>query len=138
MTQLNQVTIGAVNGVARGGGNEFLVSLDMRFAVKSHTRFGRPEIGLGLVPGGGGSQYLPWLLGRGRAMEYLPTGKDILANEAERYGWINKTFDNNDTIDAYIDGKSLASRLVPNLCSGIDQAICEHRLTTSTQRHCGR
>lgn len=62
MTQLNQVTIGAVNGVARGGGNEFLVSLDMRFAVKSHSRFGQPEIGLGLVPGGGGSQYLPRLI----------------------------------------------------------------------------
>lgn len=103
MTQLNQVTIGAVNGVARGGGNEFLVSLDMRFAVKSHSRFGQPEIGLGLVPGGGGSQYIPRLIGRGRAMEYLLTGKDILAEEAERYGWINKAFDNSDTMDAYID-----------------------------------
>jgi enoyl-CoA hydratase/carnithine racemase len=97
MAQLNQVTIGAVNGVACGGGNEFLVLLDMRFAVKSHPRFGQPEIGLGLVPDGGGSQYLPRSIGCGRAMEYFLTGKDILAEEAERYGWINKAFDNSDT-----------------------------------------
>ncbi|KAJ4982583.1 enoyl-CoA hydratase [Stagonosporopsis vannaccii] len=103
MTNLNQVTIGAVNGVARGGGNEFLVSLDMRFAVKSHSRFGQPEIGLGLVPGGGGSQYLPRLIGRGRAMEYLLTGKDILAEDAERMGWINKAFDSDREMNAYID-----------------------------------
>ncbi|KAH8629672.1 enoyl-CoA hydratase/isomerase-like protein [Alternaria alternata] len=103
MTNLNQVTIGAVNGVARGGGNEFLVSLDMRFAVKSHSRFGQPEIGLGLVPGGGGSQYLPRLIGRGRAMEYILTGKDVLAEDAERMGWINKAFDSDREMNAYID-----------------------------------
>ncbi|OAL45528.1 enoyl-CoA hydratase/isomeras-like protein [Pyrenochaeta sp. DS3sAY3a] len=103
MTNLNQVTIGAVNGVVRGGGNEFLVSLDMRFAVKSHSRFGQPEIGLGLVPGGGGSQYLPRLIGRGRAMEYILTGKDVLAEDAERMGWINKAFDNDREMNAYID-----------------------------------
>ncbi|CAN9393572.1 unnamed protein product [Alternaria alternata] len=103
MTNLNQVTIGAVNGVARGGGNEFLVSLDMRFAVKSHSRFGQPEIGLGLVPGGGGSQYLPRLIGRGRAMEYILTGKDIHAEDAERMGWINKAFDSDREMNAYID-----------------------------------
>lgn len=103
MTNLPQVTIGAVNGVARGGGNEFLVSLDMRFAVKSHSRFGQPELGLGLVPGGGGSQYLLRLIGRGRAMEYILTGKDVLAEDAERMGWINKAFDSNREMDAYID-----------------------------------
>ncbi|KAJ4341915.1 hypothetical protein N0V95_007100 [Ascochyta clinopodiicola] len=103
MTNLDQVTIGAVNGVARGGGNEFLVSLDMRFAVKSHSRFGQPEIGLGLVPGGGGSQYLPRLIGRGRAMEYILTGKDVLAEDAERMGWINKAFDSDREMTAYIE-----------------------------------
>lgn len=109
MTQLNQVTIAAMNGVASGGGNEFVSSLDMRFAVKSRTRFGQPEIGLGLVPGGGGAQYVPRLIGRGRAMEYLLTGKDILAEEAERYGLVNKAFDNESTMDAYVD--DILSRL---------------------------
>ncbi|KAH7063833.1 enoyl-CoA hydratase/isomeras-like protein [Paraphoma chrysanthemicola] len=110
MTNLNQVTIGAVNGVARGAGNEFLVSLDMRFAVKSHTRLGQPEIGLGLIPGGGGSQYLPRLIGRGRAFEYLLTGQDVLAEEAERLGWINKAFDKEGEMEAYVD--EIVSRLV--------------------------
>ena len=104
MTELPQVTIGAVNGVARGGGNELLVSLDMRFAVKSRSRFGQPEIGTGFVPGGGGSQYLPRLIGRGRAMEYTLTGKDVLAEDAERMGWINKAFDSEREMYAYIDG----------------------------------
>ena len=103
MTQLNQIRIGAVNGVARGEGNEFLVSLDARSAVKSHSRFGQPDIGIGVVPGGRESQYLPQVIGRGRAMKYLLRGKDILTEEAEGSGWINKAFDNSSTMDAYID-----------------------------------
>ncbi|RYN18729.1 hypothetical protein AA0113_g10710 [Alternaria arborescens] len=103
LTNLPQVTIGAVNGVARGAGNEFLLSLDMRFAVKSHSRFGQPEIATGYLPGGGAPQYLPRLIGRGRAMEYILTGKDILAEDAERMGWINKAFDSEREMKAYID-----------------------------------
>ena len=103
MIRLKQVTIGAVNGIARGGGNVFLVSLDMRFAFKSRAQSRQLDIGLDLVSDGGGSQYLPRLIGRGRAMEHILTGKDILAEEAERYGWVNNAFDNSDTTDAYID-----------------------------------
>lgn len=110
MSNLPQVTIGAVEGVARGAGNEFLVSLDMRFATKTHTLLGQPEIGLGLIPGGGGSQYLPRLIGRGRAMEYILSGNDISAVEAERIGWINKAFDTTGEMNGYID--DLISRLV--------------------------
>ena len=103
MARLKQVTIGAVNGIARGGGNVFFVSLDMRFAFKSRAQSRQLDIGLDLVSDGGGSQYLPRLIGRGRAMEHILTGKDILAEEAERYGWVKKAFDNSDTMDAYID-----------------------------------
>ena len=103
MIRLKQVTIGAVNGIARGGGNVFFVSLDMRFAFKSRAQSRQLDIGLDLVSDGGGSQYLPRLIGRGRAMEHILTGKDILAEEAERYGWVNNAFDNSDTTDAYID-----------------------------------
>lgn len=99
-----------MEGVARGAGNEILVSLDMRFATKTHTLLGQPEIGLGLIPGGGGSQYLPRLIGRGRAMEYILSGKDIGAEEAERIGWINKAFDTAGEMDGYID--DLISRMV--------------------------
>ncbi|RAR16436.1 enoyl-CoA hydratase/isomeras-like protein [Stemphylium lycopersici] len=103
LTELPQVTIAAVNGVARGAGNELLVSLDMRFAVKSRSRFGQPEIAAGFVPGGGGMSYLPRLIGRGRAMEYILTGKDITAEDAERIGWINKAFDSEREMYAHID-----------------------------------
>ena len=77
ISQLPQVTIGAVEGRARGAGNELLVSLDMRFAVKNDTLFGQPEVGSGTIPGGGGSQFLPGLIGRGLAMEYILSANDI-------------------------------------------------------------
>ncbi|KAF7959264.1 hypothetical protein EAE96_002778 [Botrytis aclada] len=105
MTNLQQITIGAVEGVARGAGNEFLVSLDMH-----HTLLGQPEIGVGLISGGGGSQYLPRLIGRGRAMEYILSGKDVGAVEAERIGWINKAFDTTAEMNGHID--DLISRMV--------------------------
>jgi enoyl-CoA hydratase/carnithine racemase len=109
MTSLPQITIAAVEGVARGAGNEFLVSIDMRFATKAHTLLGQPEIGLGLIPGGGGSQYLSRLIGRGRAMEYILSGKDVSASDAERIGWINKAFDTSAEMYAQID--ELTSRM---------------------------
>ncbi|KAM3065062.1 hypothetical protein ACMFMG_006175 [Clarireedia jacksonii] len=109
MTNLPQITIAAVNGVARGGGNEFLVSLDMRFAAKPHTLLGQPEVGLGVVPGGGGTQYLSRLIGRGRAMEYILSSKDINAEDAERIGWINQAFDTEEEMYAHID--ELISRI---------------------------
>ncbi|KAK7421196.1 hypothetical protein QQX98_002326 [Neonectria punicea] len=93
ISTLRQVTIGAVEGRARGAGNELLVALDMLFATKTDTVFGQPEVGSGLFPGGGGSQYLPGLIGRGLAMEYILSSMDITAGDAENIGWINKAFD---------------------------------------------
>ncbi|KAK1708860.1 uncharacterized protein CLUP02_06721 [Colletotrichum lupini] len=103
VSQLHQVTIGAVEGRARGAGNEFLVSLDMRFATKGESLFGQPEVGSGLFPGGGGSQFLPGLIGRGRAMEYVLSSNDITAEDAANIGWINKAFDTSDEMYGYID-----------------------------------
>ncbi|UPK95464.1 hypothetical protein LCI18_006399 [Fusarium solani-melongenae] len=107
--RLPQVTIGAVEGRARGAGNEFLVALDMRFATKVDTAFGQPEVGSGLFPGGGGSQFLTNLIGRGRAMEYILSSKDITAVDAAEIGWINKAFDTSRELYDYID--KLAQRL---------------------------
>ncbi|KAH9212937.1 enoyl-CoA hydratase/isomerase-like protein [Leptodontidium sp. 2 PMI_412] len=109
LTSLPQVSIGAVNGVARGGGNEFLSALDMRFATKGHSRFGQPEVSTGIIPGAGGAQFLPGLIGRGRAMEYILSGKDVNAEDAERMGWINKAFESETQMDDYID--ELTSRI---------------------------
>jgi enoyl-CoA hydratase/carnithine racemase len=93
MTQLPMTTIALVDGRARGAGNEFLLSCDMRFATSRNTLLGQPEVGLGLVTGAGASQYLPRLIGRGRAMEYLLSGRDVTGSEAERIGWINQAFE---------------------------------------------
>ncbi|KAK1635890.1 ClpP/crotonase-like domain-containing protein [Colletotrichum phormii] len=96
------ITIGAIEGRARGAGNEFLVSLDMRFATKGESLFGQPEVGSGLFPGGGGSQFLPGLIGRGRAMEYVLSSNDITAEDAAEIGWINKAFDTSAEMYGYI------------------------------------
>jgi enoyl-CoA hydratase/carnithine racemase len=84
------ITIAKVRGIARGIGNEFICACDMRFASREHARFAQLEEGYGLVPGGGGLEWLPKLVGRGRAMEIVMGAEDFTAETAELYGWINR------------------------------------------------
>ena len=81
--------IAAVNGVALGGGCELAMACDLRYASEK-ARFGQPEINLGLVPGWGGTQRLPRLIGRGRALELMMTGDMFDAAEAHRLGLVNR------------------------------------------------
>jgi enoyl-CoA hydratase/carnithine racemase len=83
------VTIGLVDGVARGGGAEFLAALDLRLGSE-RTRLGQPEVGMGILPGAGGTARLPHLLGRGRALEVILTGRDVSAEEARQMGWLDR------------------------------------------------
>lgn len=83
-------TIGVVEGRARGGGSELLLSLDMRFGARGRARVAQPEVALGILPGGSGTQRLVRLMGRGRALEAILGCDDFDADEAERYGWINR------------------------------------------------
>ena len=85
-----KVTIGKVEGRARGGGSELLLALDMRFAALGKACFQQPEVMAGIIPGGGGSARLPRLVGRGRALEIALGCDDIPADIAERYGYINR------------------------------------------------
>ncbi|NQY92070.1 MAG: enoyl-CoA hydratase/isomerase family protein [Deltaproteobacteria bacterium] len=85
-----KVSIGKVEGRARGGGSEFLLSLDMRFAAIGRAVFSQPEVALGILPGGGGTQRLPRLCGRARAAEIIFGCEDFDAELAERYGWVNR------------------------------------------------
>jgi enoyl-CoA hydratase len=87
--RLGKPVIAAVNGFALGGGCELAMACTLRIASDT-AKFGQPEINLGLIPGYAGSQRLPRLVGRGRALEMLLTGAQISAEEAHRVGLVNK------------------------------------------------
>jgi enoyl-CoA hydratase/carnithine racemase len=85
-----KVTIAKVEGRARGGGSEIALAMDMCFAAIGKAVFSQPEVAVGLVPGGGSTQRLPRLIGRGRALEVLLGCEDLSADLAERYGYVNR------------------------------------------------
>jgi enoyl-CoA hydratase len=86
---LGKPVIAAVNGFALGGGCETAMSCTVRLAVEA-AKFGQPEVTLGLVPGGGGTQRLPRLVGKGRALQLILSGEMISAQEAFRIGLVNE------------------------------------------------
>lgn len=90
--------IAAVNGFALGGGCQLAMSCDIRIASEK-AKFGQPEINLGIIPGWSGTQRLPRLIGRGRAMELLLTGDLIDAHEAERIGLVNRVVAAEDLLN---------------------------------------
>jgi enoyl-CoA hydratase/carnithine racemase len=85
-----KASIAKIEGRARGGGSEFVLSLDMRFGALGKAILAQPEVSIGIIPGGGGTQRLPRLMGRGRALEVILGCGDIPADLAERYGYINR------------------------------------------------
>jgi enoyl-CoA hydratase/carnithine racemase len=85
-----KVTIAKIEGRTRGGGSEMALAVDMCFAAAGKAIFCHPEVAIGLVPGGGATQRLPRLIGRGRALEVLLGCNDFSAELAERYGYINR------------------------------------------------
>ena len=85
-----KATIGLVEGRARGGGSEFLLSLDMRFGALGRAVLAQPEVAIGIIPGGSGTQRLPRLIGRARALEVILGCNDVPADLAERWGYLNR------------------------------------------------
>jgi enoyl-CoA hydratase len=92
-------TIASLNGFALGGGCELALACDLRIAARS-ARLGQPEVNLGILPGGGGTQRLPRLVGMGRALRLIMTGELIAAEEAERIV----------LVDLVVDDEELAER----------------------------
>uniref|UniRef100_A0AAU3H261 Enoyl-CoA hydratase/isomerase family protein n=1 Tax=Streptomyces sp. NBC_01401 TaxID=2903854 RepID=A0AAU3H261_9ACTN len=96
-----QITIVKLAGVARAGGAEFVAAADMAFAAKETARIGQPESLMGILPGGGGTQYLRERVGRNRALELLLGAELLDADRAAAYGWINRAVPAAD-LDAFV------------------------------------
>lgn len=90
---MNKVTIAQIEGRVGGGGSELAMSLDMRFGVRGKTFVNQMEVPLGILPGGTGTQRMPRLIGRNRAIEVILGGIDMDADAAERWGYLNRAFE---------------------------------------------
>jgi enoyl-CoA hydratase/carnithine racemase len=96
------LSIAKIRGRTRGIGDEFALACDMRFASRQRALLGQPEIGVGLVTGGGALEWLPRPVGRSRALEIVLSCDDFDADTAERYGWVNRTLDEHH-LDSFVD-----------------------------------
>ncbi len=109
-----KATIAVIEGRAGGGGSELALSCDMRFALKVSKKhpgavFNQPEVGLGILPGGSGTQRLPRLIGRSRALEVILGCDDVDAELAEQWGWVNRSFSKKKKLWAHVE--KLAARI---------------------------
>jgi len=100
--QLRIPVIAAVNGFALGGGCELAMCCHIRFASEK-AKFGQPEVNLGIIPGYGGTQRLPRLVGKSKAMELIISGNIIDVNEAYRIGLVNQIYNSNELMEKTIE-----------------------------------
>jgi enoyl-CoA hydratase/carnithine racemase len=108
-----QVTIVKLAGKARAGGAEFVTAADMAFAARETAGIGQTEVLMGIVPGGGGTQYLRQRVGRNRALELLLAADLVDADTAATYGWINRAVPAGD-LDAFVDGVAKKIAALPS------------------------
>ena len=108
LTKAPYITIASIRGRTRGGGNELALASDLRYASREKAIFGQPEVGSGLLPGGGGTERLPRAIGRDRALEVILSSADYDADTAERWGWVTRALP-DDELGAFVD--AIAARL---------------------------
>lgn len=108
LSKVPQATIAKFEGFARGGGHELALALDMRFAARGKFKFMQMEVGMGILPCGGGASRMARQTGLGRALEIILSARDFDADEAEALGTINKALE-PDEISEYVD--NLAKRI---------------------------
>ncbi|MGR5063637.1 enoyl-CoA hydratase/isomerase family protein [Photobacterium sp. DNB22_13_2] len=108
ISRLPQATIAKLEGYARGGGHEFALACDMRFAARGKYKFMQMEVAMGILPCGGGASRMARQAGLGRALEIILSARDFDADEAEAYGTINKALE-PDEIGEYVE--TLAKRI---------------------------
>jgi enoyl-CoA hydratase/carnithine racemase len=105
---MNKITIAQIEGRVGGGGSELSMSFDMRFGVRGKTIVNQMEVPLGILPGGTGTQRMPRLIGRNRAIEVILGGIDLDAETAERWGYLNRALEPSQ-IGPYVEW--LANRI---------------------------
>jgi enoyl-CoA hydratase/carnithine racemase len=108
LTEAPFVSIAAIRGRTRGGGDELALAFDLRYASREQAIFCQPEVAIGIVPGGGGGDRLPRLLGRDRALEAILTSQDYDADRAEQYGWVTRAVADAE-LDDFVSG--IAARI---------------------------
>jgi enoyl-CoA hydratase len=116
---LGKPVVAAINGFALGGGCETAMACTIRIAVE-HAKFGQPEVKLGLLPGGGGTQRLPRLVGKGRALQLILSGGLISAQEAYRIGLVNEVVPAADLITR---AKSILKEIAANAPIAVKYAL---------------
>ena len=95
ISEMTKPVIAMINGFCLGGGLEIAMACDLRISNEK-SKLGQPEINIGIIPGAGGTQRLTRLIGEGRAMEMILTGRMITAEEAHQYGIVNFVFDSDE------------------------------------------
>ena len=108
ITRSPVASIAKIRGCVRGVSSEFVLACDMRFASRENTLLGQPEVGVGVHPGGGGTERLPPLVGRGRALEIVLGANDFDGDTAAQYGYVNRALPDGE-LDGFVD--ALARRI---------------------------
>lgn len=122
LDNLSQPTIAAVNGFALGGGAELAMACDIRIGSE-YSKFGQPEVGLGIIPGFGGTQRLSRLVGLAKAKELIYTGKTIKADEAKDIGLVNDVVAADELMDTAIELAQLILKQAPLAVKASKRAI---------------
>ena len=118
LEKLRQPVIAAINGAAMGGGLELAISCTLRVVAES-AKMALPEVRLGIIPGAGGTQRLPRLIGKGRAAELMLTGETVDAQEALRIGLVNQVVPHGEAVKG---AEALAQKLMVNAPIAVEMA----------------
>jgi enoyl-CoA hydratase/carnithine racemase len=123
---LPRATIAAINGYALGGGLELALACDFRVCAED-SRLGLPEVLLGLLPGGGGTQRLPRLIGSSRAKELIMTGRQVPADEALALGLVNKVAPPDEVLEVALEWAAALAR-GPLVAHGLAKGVIDRGL----------
>jgi enoyl-CoA hydratase/carnithine racemase len=126
LQRMAKPTVVAITGHALGGGCEFSLAMDFRVMTEGRARIGQPEVNLGIIPGGGGSQRLGRLVGRAKATEMLMLGERLSAREAEAIGLVNRVGETDEeTLEIARDLAGRLARQAPVAIRMVKRALNE-------------